>query len=70
MRKPVTFIVRLWVDAQADPTAWEGRVECVADGAHGHVWGPEELARFIAAHVGPAGTPRQEEPVEKIGGNQ
>ncbi len=65
MRKPVTFIVRLWVDAQADPTAWEGRVECVADGAHAHVRGQEELARFIAAHVAPPDTPRQEETVEK-----
>lgn len=47
MRTLVTFILRLWVDPQAEAPAWEGRVENVANGERAHVRGPEELARFL-----------------------
>ena len=48
LRTLVTFILRLWVDPQeAHSPAWEGQVECVADGAHAHVRSQEELLRFI-----------------------
>ena len=51
MRHLVTFIVRLWVDVQVEPSTWEGQVECVADGECEHVRAPEELMRFIDAHI-------------------
>ncbi len=51
MRRLITFIVRLWVDAQVEPSAWEGQVECVADGKCEHIYNPEELLSFIAAHT-------------------
>ena len=51
MRTLVTFILRLWVDPQADGPAWEGRVECVRNGRRAHVRGPEDLARFVAAET-------------------
>ena len=51
MRTLVTFILRLWVDPQADQPAWEGRVEEVASGEQVHVRGPEDLARFIEAQT-------------------
>ncbi len=50
MRTLVTFILRLWVDQTREP-AWEGQVECVADGARTHVRSVEELARFIEAQT-------------------
>ncbi len=49
LRTLFTFILRLWIDPQAEEPAWEGQVECVADGARAHVRSAEELARFIAA---------------------
>ncbi len=61
MRSLVTFILRLWIDPQANPSTWEGRVECVADGAHAHVRGMEDLARFIAVHTVPLPGPYPEE---------
>jgi hypothetical protein len=51
MRTLVTFILRLWVDPQADEPAWEGQVEDVASGERAHVRSPEELARFIEAQT-------------------
>jgi len=47
MRHLMIFIVRLWVDAQAEPLIWEGQVESVSDGARGHISGLEDLGRFI-----------------------
>ena len=59
MRKLVTFIVRLWVDPQVEPPAWEGQVECIAGGDRAHVRGPQEIVRFIEAHalIGPGEEP-------------
>ncbi len=51
MRRLVTFIVRLWVEDPTEPSAWEGQVECVADGARGPLRAPEDLLRFIEAHA-------------------
>ncbi len=51
MRTLPTFILRLWIDPQPEGPAWEGQVECVADGARAHVRSPEELARFIEAQA-------------------
>lgn len=47
MRTLVTFVLRLWVDPQADGPAWEGRIENVSSGERVHIHGPEELAHFI-----------------------
>lgn len=52
MRTVVTFILRLWVDAQAQQPSWEGQVECVRDGARTHVYSAEDLVRFIEAETG------------------
>lgn len=51
MRCLVTFIVRLWVDVQADPPIWEGQVECVASAELRPIRTPEELLAFIATHT-------------------
>jgi hypothetical protein len=51
MRTLVTFVLRLWVDPQADEPAWEGQVENVVAGERVHVRGPEELARFIETQM-------------------
>ncbi len=51
MRHLITFIMRLWVDVQVEPPAWEGQVECVTDSEHEHVRTPEELMRFIHTHT-------------------
>lgn len=51
MRTLVTFILRLWVDPQTQEPAWEGQVECVANGARAHVHNQEDLARFIEAQA-------------------
>ncbi|HQE93848.1 MAG TPA: hypothetical protein PLH19_12450 [Anaerolineae bacterium] len=51
MRRLVTFVVRLWVDAQAEPPSWEGQVECIADGEHAHIGTAEELLGFIHTHT-------------------
>jgi hypothetical protein len=51
MRTQVTFILRLWVDPQAEEPTWEGQVEEVAGGERAHVRSPEELARFIEAQT-------------------
>ncbi len=56
MRRVITFIVRLWVDPQAAPPAWEGQMECVSDGAREHIRAPDELLAFIDAHTAPAYT--------------
>lgn len=61
MRTQVTFILRLWIDPQAETAAWEGQAECVADGARAHVRGQEELAHFIAAHAAQPRVPQQGE---------
>jgi hypothetical protein len=53
MRTVVTFILRLWIDPQANEPTWEGQVECVADGARAHIRNQEELARFIEAETSP-----------------
>lgn len=47
MRTLVTFILRLWVDPEAEKPGWEGRIEEVASAERAHVRGPEELARFV-----------------------
>lgn len=51
MRTLVTFILRLWVDPEAEKPGWEGRIEEVAGGERAHVRSPEELARFIEAQT-------------------
>jgi hypothetical protein len=51
MRTLVTFILRLWVDPQAEGPGWEGQVECVASEERAHVRGPDDLARFIEAQA-------------------
>ena len=51
MRTQVTFILRLWIDPHAEPPAWEGRVVCVADGAHAHVRGVERGSRVRPRRV-------------------
>ena len=58
MRTLVTFILRLWVDPQAEEPVWEGRIEEVASGERAHVRGLEELARFIEAQTAGCGTMR------------
>jgi hypothetical protein len=59
MRTLVTFILRLWVDPQADEPAWEGQVENVASGERAHVRGAQDLVRFIEARTAESrtGTP-------------
>jgi formylglycine-generating enzyme required for sulfatase activity len=52
MRTLATFILRLWVDPQADEPAWEGQVENVAAGERVHVRRVEDLARFVEAQTG------------------
>lgn len=52
MRTVVTFILRLWVDPQAQQPDWEGQVECVRDGARAHICSAEDLVRFIEAETG------------------
>lgn len=47
LRTLVTFILRLWVDPQAQAPAWEGQVECVRNGTRTHIRNQEELMRFI-----------------------
>ena len=56
MRTLVTFILRLWVDPQAEEPGWGGRVENVASGERAHVRGAQDLARFLDAQT--AGTTR------------
>ncbi len=51
MRTLVSFILRLWVDPQAEEPVWEGQVECVASGERAHVRGAQELVRFIEART-------------------
>ncbi len=51
MRRLVTFILRLWIEPEADPRAWEGRVECVGTGQMVHVRGEADLARFLAGSL-------------------
>lgn len=51
MRIQLTFILRLWVDPQAEEPSWEGRVEEVASGERVHVRGLQELARFIDTQI-------------------
>jgi hypothetical protein len=47
----MTFIVRLWLDVQAESSSWEGEVECVSDNSAIQIHAPEELLAFIAAHT-------------------
>ncbi|HHW85024.1 MAG TPA: hypothetical protein GX400_02295 [Chloroflexi bacterium] len=61
MRQLITFIVRLWVKPQAEPPAWEGQVECVADGERAHICAPEDLVRFIHMHVAAGTLPHAEQ---------
>ncbi|MBU0490487.1 MAG: hypothetical protein KKA73_01425 [Chloroflexi bacterium] len=51
MRTLVTFILRLWIDPQAEAPAWEGQVECVSSDQRAHVRGVADLARFIEAET-------------------
>jgi len=51
VRTLVTFILRLWVDPQAQEPAWEGQVECVSSDQRAHVRGVADLARFIEAEA-------------------
>jgi len=60
MRTLVTFVLRLWVDPQAEEPSWEGRIEEVAGGERAHVCGPEELVRFIEAQTAECRTRRPE----------
>lgn len=54
MRRLMTFIVRLWLEMQPQPVAWDGQVECVGDGVCEHICTQEELLAFIDAHVAAA----------------
>ena len=47
MRHLVTFIVRLWIDTEADSAVCDGQVECVATGERVHVRNREDIVRFI-----------------------
>lgn len=62
-RTLVTFVLRLWVD-QAQEPAWEGRMECVSNGAWAHVRSLEDVMRFIAAQMSggrkPTGVQKEE----------
>ena len=51
MRTLVTFILRLWVDPQAEEPTWEGQVECVSSNQRAHVRNVADLARFIEAEA-------------------
>lgn len=54
MRRLITFIMRLWLDVQAEPSTWEGEVECVTDDKCVQIRAPEELLAFIDAHTAAA----------------
>ena len=54
MRHLVTFILRLWVDPESSPTAYEGQVECVATGEQKHIRSQAEAAHFIEICIKPA----------------
>ena len=54
MRRLITFIMRLWLDVQAEPSTWEGEVECVTDDKRVQIRAPEELLAFIDAHTAAA----------------
>ncbi len=70
MRRLVTFVVRLWVDPQAqepalrdgEGLAWKGQVECVGTDERAHVRGAAELARFIEAQMAEPRAGRPERP--------
>jgi hypothetical protein len=53
MRRLVTFIVRLWVDAKSDPTSCEGQVEYIATGERAHIRSEEEVLHFIHECIKP-----------------
>lgn len=54
MRTIVTFILRLWIDPEADEPAWEGQVECVGNELRAHVRSSAELTRFVEAQAAEA----------------
>ncbi len=62
MRQLITFIVRLWVEPQSQPPAWEGQVECVVDGRRTHICTAEDLVRFIDTYAATDALPRTEQP--------
>jgi hypothetical protein len=70
MRTLVTFVLRLWVDSQAEGPAWEGQVECVTDGERTYVRGREDLAQFVEAYAAQSAGLRQEQPTDENGGVQ
>lgn len=51
MRRLVTFVLRLWVDAGTEGQPWQGEVECVATGEHTRFRRREDLLHFIEASV-------------------
>ena len=51
MRHLVTFILRLWVEAEADPQGWEGQVEYVATGERMHVRSQAEIVHFVECRM-------------------
>ena len=51
MRRLVTFVLRLWVDAGTEGQPWQGEVECVATGEHTRFRRREDLLRFIEANA-------------------
>ena len=51
MRRLVTFVLRLWVDAGTEGQPWQGEVECVATGEHTRFRRREDLLHFIESSV-------------------
>ncbi len=51
MRHLVTFIVRLWIDTEANAATCEGQAECVTTGERVHVRSREDIVRFIDARL-------------------
>jgi hypothetical protein len=51
VRRLVTFILRLWVNAETDPPAYEGQMECVPTGEQAHIRQPEDITRFVQTHL-------------------
>lgn len=67
MRKLVTFVLRLWVDPQAEQPTWEGQAECVGSGERAHVRGAEQVVRFLEAQISEGGETRAQSEARRNG---
>lgn len=54
MRRVITFILRLWVEAGPKAPAWEGQAECLATGQRLHVRGEADVAQFLDGQLAQA----------------